>query len=323
MNMTKAREYMNLLGSQQRGFLFIIDFELKNSMVYPLDEMPPSIQIVTPEYQKTTASSKHPDRKFSFKKNPISFKKYKEVFDNVMAEIQYGNSFLLNLCFPAPIQTDLSLEEIFLRAKSKYKLLVEDQFVVFSPECFVKIKDKKIYSYPMKGTIDADIENAEKIILGDEKELAEHFTIVDLIRNDLSMVGTDTWVRKFRFVEQIHTNSKNLLQVSSEIEATLPHDYYKKIGDIIFTLLPAGSISGAPKRKTLEIIKNSESMPRGYYTGICGVFDGNNLDSFVLIRYIEKTENGMVFRSGGGITYLSDAESEYREIIDKIYVPFN
>jgi para-aminobenzoate synthetase component 1 len=175
----------------------------------------------------------------------------------------------------------------------------------------------------MKGTIDASIEDAEKIILSDQKELAEHFTIVDLIRNDLSMVGIDTWVRKFRFIDHIKTNSKDLLQVSSEIEATLHQDYCNHIGDIIFTLLPAGSISGAPKKKTLEIINMAEPYPRGYYTGVAGVFDGQYLDSFVLIRYIENTEQGMVFKSGGGITYQSDAETEYRELIDKVYVPFS
>jgi len=86
-------------------------------------------------------------------------------------------------------------------------------------------------------------------------------------------------------------------------------------------LLPAGSVSGAPKKKTVEIIRNAEGQDRGYYTGIFGFFDGNNLDSGVMIRYIEKIGDQLVYRSGGGITTHSNWKSEYQELIDKVYVP--
>ena len=86
-------------------------------------------------------------------------------------------------------------------------------------------------------------------------------------------------------------------------------------------MLPAGSICGAPKNKTVSIIKKVEQGPRGYYTGIFGYFDGENLDSAVNIRYLEKKENQLLYRSGGGITFLSNLESEYNELIEKIYVP--
>jgi len=105
-------------------------------------------------------------------------------------QIEYGNSFLLNLTFPSGIKTNYTLEEIFHSAKSPYKILWKDRFISFSPECFIKIKEDKIFSYPMKGTIDASINNAREKILEDKKEEAEHYTIVDLIRNDLSMVST-------------------------------------------------------------------------------------------------------------------------------------
>jgi para-aminobenzoate synthetase component 1 len=90
---------------------------------------------------------------------------------------------------------------------------------------------------------------------------------------------------------------------------------------VLFTLLPAGSVTGAPKEKTVEIIRAVESYDRGFYTGIFGFFDGQSLTSAVSIRYIEQTTDGLVFKSGGGITALSDAESEYQEMIKKIYVP--
>ena len=93
------------------------------------------------------------------------------------------------------------------------------------------------------------------------------------------------------------------------------------LGDIMFQLLPAGSVSGAPKSKTVEIIKSSETHNRNYYTGVCGIFDGESLDSGVMIRFIEKQKNNLFYKSGGGITAFSDLEKEYQEYIDIIYIP--
>jgi para-aminobenzoate synthetase component 1 len=109
--------------------------------------------------------------------------------------------------------------------------------------------------------------------------------------------------------------------VSSQISGDLPKNYTENIGDILFTLLPAGSISGAPKKKTLEIIAKTENYERGFYTGIFGIFDGKNLDSCVLIRFIENQNGQLVYKSGGGITFMSEAEKEYDEMLKKVYVP--
>ena len=122
-------------------------------------------------------------------------------------------------------------------------------------------------------------------------------------------------------MEKITTNKQDLLQVSSEISGKLPVDYHQHLGDIIFSLLPAGSISGAPKKKTLEIISEAEGYERGFYTGICGWFDGENLDSAVMIRFVEQCGNKLIFKSGGGITAQSDVNKEYEELIQKVYVP--
>jgi len=199
---------------------------------------------------------------------------------------------------------------------------MKGKFVVFSPEIFVRISNGIISSNPMKGTIDAGLPDAEKRLLDNPKELAEHNTIVDLIRNDLGMVSRDVCVTRFRYIERIETNFTPLLQASSEIIGKLPAGYEGNIGDILYCILPAGSISGAPKEKTVEIIKESEIYHRGYYTGVAGYFDGRNLDSCVMIRFIEQTGEGMVFKSGGGITASSDICQEYNELINKVYVPF-
>ena len=160
-------------------------------------------------------------------------------------------------------------------------------------------------------------------ILNDPKELAEHITIVDLIRNDISQVASNVVVKRFRYIEEIRTHEKNLLQVSSEIVGDLTPDYSSCIGDLILSLLPAGSVSGAPKSKTVEIIRAAENERRGYYTGVFGYFDGVNLDSGVMIRYIERSGDKLFYRSGGGITTQSNARTEYQELIDKVYVPID
>jgi len=246
---------------------------------------------------------------------------FEQQFQEVIRELKYGNSFLLNLAARHRFLTDAHLRDIYFAAEAKYKLLYKNKFVVFSPESFVQIKNGQISSFPMKGTIDASIPNAEQIILHDKKEKAEHNTIVDLIRNDLSIVAKNVKVKRFRYIDKIESKNSTLLQVSSEIIGDLPDNYMDHLGDIIFKLLPAGSISGAPKPKTVEIINRVEEYNRSYYTGVAGIFDGEHLDTFVLIRYIENDNGQFYYRSGGGITAMSDQESEYQEMINKIYVP--
>ena len=312
---------MNDLGKGRVPFLFIIDFEMKKPLVYPLNDINQNkIQYDIGE-QTNAQLSQSIKTKFRLGKEPVSFEKYRKAFEFVQDNQRNGNSYLTNLTFPTEIKIDIGLKQIFDISRAKYKLWLDDAFVVFSPETFVKIRDQKIFSHPMKGTIDASIPNAKEKILNDAKEMAEHNTIVDLIRNDLSMVSTNVEVTKFRYVDYLRTSEKDLLQVSSEICGDLPDDYSSGIGDIITTLLPAGSISGAPKKKTVEIIQEAEQQKRGYYTGIAGIFDGKNLDSFVMIRFIEKSGNRFFYRSGGGITARSDAKKEYNELIDKVYVP--
>jgi para-aminobenzoate synthetase component I len=174
----------------------------------------------------------------------------------------------------------------------------------------------------MKGTIDASSPGAEDTILNDAKETAEHNTIVDLIRNDLSMVARDVQVDRFRYIDKIVTHEKTLLQVSSEISGTLPEGYHSELGSIFKKLLPAGSVSGAPKTKTLQIISEAENYSRGFYTGVFGYYNGLTLDSGVMIRFIYNDNGKLTFCSGGGITINSKPEAEYNELIDKVYVPF-
>ncbi len=232
-----------------------------------------------------------------------------------------GNTYLLNLTFPTKIKINASLLNIFFSSQAPFKLYFQDKFVTFSPERFIKIKNNVIKTYPMKGTIDALIPNAHQKILTDEKEKAEHTMVVDLLRNDLSISAKKVKVNKFRYIDKIKAGPKMLLQVSSEISGVLENNWHERIGDILLSLLPAGSISGAPKRKTVEIIKTVEGYHRGFFTGVFGYFDGNQLDSAVMIRFIEKSGDQLIYKSGGGITIDSDVTREYEEMLEKVYVP--
>ncbi|MDT8414148.1 MAG: aminodeoxychorismate synthase component I [Flavobacteriaceae bacterium] len=313
---------MNLFGKKKIPFLFVLDFEFTFGYVIPLAEIDQNQCLY---FVPGSSNAPKPDKPlvFNLKPSPISFETYLLAFQKVQDELQKGNSFLTNLTFETPLECDAGLRDIFLHSHAKYKLWMRDQFVVFSPETFVSIDKNVIYTHPMKGTIDARLPDAENLIRNSEKEKAEHYTIVDLLRNDLSKVAKKVEVSRLRYLEKISAKDKELLQVSSEIRGILPADWHSNIGDIFAKLLPAGSVTGAPKPQTVQIIKSVENHRRNFYTGVFGIFDGEKLDSAVMIRFINQKDNGLFYKSGGGITHLSDAKNEYEEMIQKIYVPIS
>lgn len=318
-----AIERMNRFGKEGKAFFFLIDFDMSHCLVEQEENLP-ATELLFAFPGKAGGGKKmteYPDR-LKWEPFPQSFESYSRSFDIVHRNLYGGNSYLTNLTCATPVSTDLSLLQLYEHAEAKYKLWVRDSFTVFSPETFVRIEDGFIYSHPMKGTIDASLPNAREVLLNDEKETAEHATITDLIRNDLSRVATEVTVTRYRYLDELRTHTGRLLQMSSEIRGKLPENYTHELGNLFFRLLPAGSITGAPKKKTMEIIREAETYSRGFYTGVMGYFDGRNLDSAVLIRFLEQDENGrMVFKSGGGITFKSRVRDEYEEMKKKVYVP--
>jgi len=304
---------LSFYASKGTPFFFVIDYKKEQIFVEKLNNLKnilfhfPHIQNFSPK--KASAAIIH--------KEPISFERYKRAFDIVQEEIKRGNTYLLNLTFPTKITLQGSLLDAFYASFAPFKLYFLDRFVCFSPERFIKIEGSTISTFPMKGTIDAKIPYAKEIILNDTKEMAEHTMIVDLLRNDLGQIARNVNVKKFRYIDKIKAGEKELLQVSSHIEATLPSNWTKNLGEIFDKLLPAGSISGTPKKSTLKIIERVENYERGFYTGIFGLFDGKNLDSAVMIRFLEDG----IYKSGGGITIDSNPYKEYEELIQKVYLP--
>ena len=328
-------EQLNQWGQEKKPFVFLIDFEQKKPLAWLVDECPDDFQFkftkassLKKELQNATiideplAAVGHKNvnsvEHSLITKYPIKTSDYQHKFNQVMDALHKGDSFLMNLTIPTPVQNTVHFQTYFDHAKSKYVVWLKNDFIAFSPETFIQIESGMISTFPMKGTIDASLPNAKELLLNDSKELAEHATIVDLLRNDLSRVASKVRVTNFRYYEEIPTQNGKIGQVSSAIQGELPPDYASRIGSILYDLLPAGSVSGAPKKKTAQLIASIEGSDRGYYTGIAGYFDGVDLDSCVLIRYLGADQ---VYHSGGGITFQSDMASEYQEMINKVYVP--
>lgn len=314
-------ELMNRFGRTGSSFVFLISFSGEDNIIAAVDEASSggfNLEMPGLVNHKMDPLTREP---ISFTKLPVDIQRYREAFSYVQDQILYGNSFLLNLTFPTRVRSNYKLEEIFRASKAPFKLYLEDELVVFSPERFVRIEENTISSNPMKGTIDANIPGAQARLVSDQKEDAEHNTIVDLIRNDLSIIASGVNVRRFKYIDRIKTHQGELLQMSSEISGKLPPGFQSRLGSMLFDLLPAGSICGAPKKSTLEIILEAEAYERGYYTGVFGYWDGSVLDSAVAIRYIEQSGEKLTFKSGGGITFQSSCEHEYDEMVNKVYVP--
>ncbi|NQY20983.1 MAG: aminodeoxychorismate synthase component I [Campylobacteraceae bacterium] len=307
---------LNKYGSLKEPYLFIISYDKKSSDFYLLKDLPKDV-----EFKINNNTIPQSSSVIKINKELVDYEIYKNKFDLLQKEIKAGNSYLLNLTSKTKISLDMDLKEIYNKSKARFKLKYKNEFVCFTPERFISIEDNKISTYPMKGTIDASLPNASETILADEKEMAEHTMVVDLLRNDLSIVSSKVRVNKFRYVEKINAGSKELLQISSEIQGDLDSSWTNNIGNILDNLLPAGSITGTPKKNTIEILEKTENYDRKYYTGIAGVFDGKKLETFVLIRFIENIQDTLFYKSGGGITCDSICKNEYEELSDKIYIP--
>lgn len=310
-------EKLNYWGTSHVPFYFLCDFSCQKTWAGSKNEADDLGILFSFKGSKEEGKEKVPIKKY-----PIEKGLYLDKFNFVQDQLKRGNSFLVNLTQKTKIDLNQTLEDIFHQANAPYKLLVQEKFVVFSPETFIQLENGIIRSHPMKGTISATIPNSKSILLNDSKENAEHATIVDLIRNDISQIAFPVEVKKYKYLDLVKTNEGDLWQMSSIIQGKISSNFENKIGSILQALLPAGSITGAPKNQTLEIIQEVEGYDRGFYTGIMGYYDGNRFDSAVLIRYIEQEENQFYFKSGGGITVFSDSDKEYDELVQKIYLPF-
>ncbi len=313
-------ERLNVLCARGVPCFFLVDFEENFPRVWDLAELSDSaLRFHFPGRPEERIRLRTPVPRIE--PDHLATKKFREGFRHVRAGIQRGDSFLANLTFPTPITLKGSLEDVYWHSQAKYRVLLADRFVSFSPETFVTISAAGyLESRPMKGTAE-DTPVGRERLLRSPKEIAEHATIVDLIRNDLSQVASGVRVTDYRYLRSVTTTGGGLVQTSSKVGGQLPPDWRSRLGTILATLLPAGSVSGAPKAATVRLIREAEGGDRGYYCGIAGYFDGQTVDTCVLIRFLERRDGRHFFRSGGGITALSDWREELAELRSKIRIP--
>lgn len=327
-NLAQWAQRLETAAAAGRPCFFLLDFALLRPRLWVLGEDAAVPDFVFPGGRSGGAGPRErglrqapPVRIPSLRADHISPDRFRAAFDLVQAGLRRGDTFLTNLTFATPIELAGTPEDVFRHSEAKYRIHLPGEFVCFSPETFVTISATGyIESRPMKGTAE-DTPAARAALLASPKEIAEHATIVDLIRNDLSQVARRVRVTDYRYLRPTASGRRPLVQTSSKIGGQLPTDWRATLGRTLLRLLPAGSVSGAPKPATLDLIRAAEDGPRGYYCGIGGYFDGRSLDTCVLIRFIEPGPGGHYFRSGGGITARSNWEEEYRELRAKIRIP--
>lgn len=199
------------------------------------------------------------------------------------------------------------------------------EIVSSSPELLLRKRNSMISTWPIKGTIGRDIDShsdqvQENLLLASEKDESELAMIIDLERNDLGKVckfGT-VHVEKYREIQQY----SHVIHTVSKIHGILQNN--KDIFDAFLSLFPGGSITGCPKKRTMEIIDKLEDYTRDIYTGSAGYisFAGDS-DFNILIRTLMVTHDALYFHSGGGITLDSDPEDEYAESLLKSQIFFD
>ena len=188
-----------------------------------------------------------------------------------------------------------------------------------SPETLVKVVDSTVMTYPLAGTkprgktADEDIQ-LEKELLADEKERAEHNMLVDLGRNDVGRIAEFGSVKVQEYMKVLRFST--VMHIGSTVEGKVRDD--KDALDVVDAILPAGTLSGAPKIRAMEIINELENEKRGIYGGAIGYLDfSGNIDTCIAIRLAFKKNNKIFVRSGAGIVMDSIPENEYEECINK------
>ena len=196
----------------------------------------------------------------------------------------------------------------------------EFEVIGSSPEMLVKQKENHIYTCPIAGTRKrgkdkAEDERLKEELLADEKEKAEHVMLVDLARNDMGRISQFGTVKVTQFMQV--QNYSHVMHIVSQVEGQKKGEYHPL--DLVVSFLPAGTLSGAPKIRAMEIIDELESIRRGLYGGATGYIDfSGDMDFCITIRTMIKKQDKVYLQAGAGIVADSVPESEYNECCNKV-----
>lgn len=258
-----------------------------------------------------------------------SAEEYEKAIAQIHHHLRQGDTYQVN--YTVQLKQDLSVNpfaiynRMVVEQEAGYNAYVEhDEMAVISmsPELFFEQNGRELTTRPMKGTTQRGVTDQEDLVQAswleqDPKNRSENMMIVDLLRNDMnriSEVGSE-YVERLCQVEQYST----VWQMTSTIKSQLRENV--DLVEIFRSLFPCGSITGAPKIATMEIIKDLEPQPRGVYCGTIGLLLPNGRRIFnVAIRTIQLYQGKAIYGVGGGITWDSTWESEYREVHQKAAV---
>ncbi len=274
--------------------------------------------------RKISPTNKTPKSK-NFKAT-ISKEKYNKAYKKIKNYIKKGDIYQINYTHRLEASSEISARKLFLKVIKENKVdhlayMEGEGFEILSasPERFVKIKDRKIETCPIKGTrprgkAKKEDEKLRQELLDSEKEAAELNMITDLLRNDLgkiSKIGT-VKVKANRLVQKCPTVWHTYSKITGVID--------KKTSnlDALISMLSGGSITGCPKKRAMEIIDELENKTRNIYTGVIGFINPNqDLDFNIAIRTIIKKEQKLHLQVGGGIVLDSTNKAEFKETFDK------
>ena len=256
------------------------------------------------------------------KKSGLDRKQYYKLINKIKYHLEQGDVYQINQTYPLkfnfygdPLNLYCQLSWKIRPRRGMFLNIGNQKILSFSPEEFIQVNNGKILSYPMKGTRPEgknEVERQKQIfeLSNSKKDKAEHLMIVDLLRNDLGKICNYGSV-----------NINNLYNIQSyETVHHMVTEVYGQLKDktnfidIIKAIFPGGSVTGAPKEKSMKIIDQLEDYNRGIYTGTMGIIKPNgDMDFNILIRTLTIEKNKAIYPIGGGIVWDSESNQEWSE----------
>ena len=306
----------------------IIDHERKKSILVYTTENKLIKKIIKRFKEKNFASQR--EGRYSINSqhtSNLSYEEYVEKFNSIKSYIEKGDCYQINFAQRFSLEYDGDTWEIFKKILMKYKAPYSSymnfpfvKVLSYSPERFLQIKNNIVETKPIKGTRPIHLDNEKNLLLKKElidsnKDKAENLMIVDLLRNDLgrNCIFGSIKVKKLFEIETF----SNVHHLVSTIQGKISEK--SNIFKLIRGCFPGGSITGAPKIRSMQIINELEPDRRSIYCGSIGYISFNRkVDLNIAIRTIIATKNSLHFWGGGGIVYDSDVKAEFQETLDKI-----
>lgn len=309
----------------QQKMCVIVNYRLKDEKK-GYEHACKEIERILDQIKHTAAAENTKDYPVPEFRNALAPEEYARMIQKTKEYIRDGDIFqgVISRRFEAEFREELLDVYRMLRTTNPspymfYMKMDNLEYVGTSPETLIKLKDKSLITFPVagtrkRGTDDREDKKLEEELLSDEKELAEHNMLVDLARNDIGRIAQYGTVKVDAYM-QIHRYSK-VMHIASVVSGRIKTGY--DAFDAISAVLPAGTLSGAPKIRACEIIDELEPEERGIYGGAIGYIDfTGNMDTCIAIRMAIKRNDRLYVQSGAGIVADSDPQSEYEETENK------